>query len=133
MPTGYIGGTRQAAGMMMRPSGDVPVYLHRQPVDFRKAINGLNLMVQDERLLDAYSESLFVFINKARDRIKLLYWEKNGFCLWQKRLEKHRFSWPLKETGVTVELNTQELNWLLDEFDIWRMPPHQRLFYEVVG
>ena len=102
---------------MMRPSGDVPVYL----------------MVQDERLLDAYSESLFVFINKARNRIKLLYWEKNGFCLWQKRLEKHRFSWPLKETDVTVELNTQELNWLLDGFDIWRMPPHQRLLYEAVG
>ena len=73
---------------MMRPSGDVPVYLHRLPVDFRKTINGLSLIVQDELLLDAYSESLFVFINKARNRIKLLYWEKNGFCLWQKRLEK---------------------------------------------
>ena len=118
---------------MMRPSGDVPVYLHRQPVDFRKAINGLSLMVQDERLLDAYSESLFVFINKARNRIKLLYWEKNGFCLWMKRLEKNKFSWPSKHIETSVNLNTQELNGLLDGFDIWRMPPHQRLFYEAVG
>ena len=118
---------------MMRPSGDVEVYLHRLPVDFRKAINGLALIVQDEMQLDTYSESLFVFINRSRNRIKLLYWERNGFCLWMKRLEKNRFAWPLKHEGDTVSLNTQELNWLLDGFDIWRMPPHQRLFYDAVG
>ena len=118
---------------MMRPSGDVPVYLHRLLVDFRKAINGLNLIVQDELSLDAYSESVFVFINKVPNRIKLLYWEKNGFCLWQKRLEKNKFAWPIKHTATTANLNTQELNWLLDRFDIWRMPPHQRLFYEAAG
>ena len=118
---------------MMRPTGDVSVYLHRLPVDFRKAINGLSLIVQDEMQLDAYSESLFVFINKSRNRIKLLYWEKNGFCLWQKRLEKNKFAWPLKHEGERVSLNTQELNWLLDGFDIWRMPPHERLFYQAVG
>ena len=118
---------------MMRPSGDVVVYLHRLPVDFRKAINGLALIVQDEMQLDTYSESLFVFINRSRDRIKLLYWERNGFCLWMKRLEKNKFAWPLKHEGDTVSLNTQELNWLLDGFDIWRMPPHQRLFYDAVG
>lgn len=119
--------------MTMRPSSDVAVYLHRLPVDFRKAINGLSLIVQNEMLLDAYSESLFVFVNKTRNRIKCLYWEKNGFCLWQKRLEKNKFAWPLTQADNTVNLNTQELNWLLDGFDIWRMPPHQRLFYDAVG
>jgi transposase len=118
---------------MMRPSGDMAVYLHRLPIDFRKAINGLALIVQEELTLDPYSESLFVFVNKARNRIKLLYWERNGFCLWMKRLEKNKFSWPLKHTETSVNLDTQELNWLLDGFDIWRMPPHQRLFYEAVG
>jgi transposase len=118
---------------MMRPNGDIPVYLHRLPVDFRKAINGLSLIVQDSLLLDPYSNALFVFVNKARNRIKLLYWERNGFCLWHKRLEKHRFAWPLTHNTATVELTTQELNWLLDGFDIWRMPPHQRLFYDHVG
>lgn len=118
---------------MMRPTGDLPVYLHRLPVDFRKAINGLSLIVQESLLLDPYSKVLFVFINKSRDRIKLLYWERNGFCLWQKRLEKNKFAWPRKHTTATVELTTQELNWLLDGFDIWRMPPHQRLFYDSVG
>lgn len=118
---------------MMRPAGEMAVYLHRLPVDFRKAINGLSLIVQEALLLDPYSNALFVFVNKSRNRIKLLYWDRNGFCLWHKRLEKNKFAWPLKHTTVTVELNTQELNWLLDGFDIWRMPPHQRLFYDHVG
>jgi transposase len=118
---------------MMRPRGECAVYLHRLPVDFRKAINGLALIVQEEMVLDPYSESLFVFINRARNRIKLLYWERNGFCLWHKRLEKHKFVWPLSHDRVTVSLTIQELNWLLDGFDIWRMPPHERLFYDAVG
>ena len=118
---------------MMRPSGKMPVYLHRLPVDFRKAINGLALIVQEAMQLDPYSEALFVFINKSRDRIKLLYWERNGFCLWHKRLEKNKFAWPLKQNTSQVKLSVEELNWLLDGFDIWRMPPHQRLFYDRVG
>ena len=118
---------------MMRPSGEGKVYLHRLPVDFRKAINGLSLIVQDSLLLNPYDEALFVFINKARNRIKLLYWERNGFCLWHKRLEKNKFAWPLHEQGDTVVATTQELNWLLDGFDIWRSPPHERLFYQTVG
>ena len=118
---------------MMRPNGDLAVYLHRRPVDFRKAINGLSLIVQEELLIDPYSEALFVFINRARDRLKVLYWERNGFCLWQKRLEKNKFAWPMKHNTPTVNVSTQELNWLLDGFDIWRMPPHQRLFYDAVG
>ena len=118
---------------MMRPSGKMPVYLHRLPVDFRKAINGLALIVQEAMRLDPYSEALFVFINKSRDRIKLLYWERNGFCLWHKRLEKNKFAWPLKQNTSQVKLSVEELNWLLDGFDIWRMPPHQRLFYDRVG
>jgi len=118
---------------MMRPSGEMAVYLHRKPVDFRKAINGLSLIVQDELLMDPYSDAFFVFINRARNRLKLLYWERNGFCLWHKRLEKNKFSWPLRHDTETVNISTQELNWLLDGFDIWRMPPHQKLFYQSVG
>jgi transposase len=117
----------------MRPSGDITVYLHRLPVDFRKAINGLSLIVQNDLGFDPYAESLFVFTNKSRNRIKLLYWERNGFCLWQKRLEKNKFAWPLKHSSDSVTLNVKELNWLLDGFDIWRLPPHEQLFYDSVG
>ncbi|MCP4887188.1 MAG: IS66 family insertion sequence element accessory protein TnpB, partial [Planctomycetaceae bacterium] len=80
---------------MMRPSPKTaPVYLCAQPVDFRKSINGLSAMVELEFDLDPFAEALFVFCNRQRDKVKILYWEKNGFCLWYKRLEKDRFKWP---------------------------------------
>lgn len=73
---------------MMRPSNELPaVYLCRDVVDFRKGIDGLSVVV--EQMLDAnpFSEQLFVFCNRRRDKVKILYWERSGFCLWQKRLQ----------------------------------------------
>jgi transposase len=55
----------------------------------RKAINGLSLIVADQLDLDAFSGSLFVFCNRGRTIIKILYWDRNGFCLWQKRVKRH--------------------------------------------
>lgn len=114
---------------MMRPASECRVYLHREPVDFRLAINGLSLRVEQQFLLDPFSGALFVFCNRQRNKIKILYWERNGFCLWQKRLEKDTFCWPRQVTDDTVALSAQELCWLLDGFDIWRHPPHKTLHY----
>lgn len=63
------------------------IYLHKAPVDFRKGINGLSLIVEQHMNLNPFSEALFVFCNRTRDKLKVLYWQRNGFCLWQKRLE----------------------------------------------
>jgi transposase len=117
---------------MMRLVEDIPVYLHRQPVDFRKAINGLSVIVQESLQLDPFAQAAYIFTNRARNRVKLLYWETNGFCLWQKRLEKDKFAWPLKHAQACIALNVKELHWLLEGFDIWRGPPHQRLVYDAV-
>ena len=77
---------------MMRPPNDLPVvYLCRDAIDFRKGINGLAVLVEDTLQLDPFSEQLYVFCNRRRDRIKILYWEHSGFCLWQKRLQKAPF------------------------------------------
>lgn len=89
----------------MRMFVDAPkVYLHREPVDFRKQINGLSVIVQEALKMDPFEDALFVFINCSRNRIKALYWERNGFCLWFKRLEKDKFSWPkhLRDDVVTI-------------------------------
>lgn len=76
---------------------DIPdVFLLRDVVDFRKSINGLIGIVEDELERDAYTGALFVFCNKAKDRLKILYWDKTGFVLWYKRLEKQKFKWPTK-------------------------------------
>lgn len=119
---------------MMRPASTVPrVYLCVHCVDFRKSINGLSLIVEQSLALDPFQPALFVFINRQGTKIKILYWEKNGFCLWYKSLEKQRFQWPKHEDADTVSINAQELNWLLDGFDLWRSDPHRTLHYSSVG
>ncbi|MBH3309890.1 IS66 family insertion sequence element accessory protein TnpB [Pseudomonas mosselii] len=68
--------------------------------------------------------------NRVRDELtttKILYWERNGFCLWLKRLESERFKTSPDITDGAIVLTVQELNWLLDGFDLWRNRPHQVL------
>lgn len=117
---------------MMTFSQPAAVYLHAAPIDFRKQINGLSLLVQDAMLLDVFSSALFVFMNRPRTRIKILYWDKNGFCLWLKRLEKDTFSWPKQSDSTAQLISQKELQWLLDGFDIFTKPPHKTLHYSSV-
>ncbi len=116
----------------MRPSAGIEVYLCREPVDFRKAINGLSMLVEESLGLDPFAVRLYVFRNRKRDRVKVLYWERNGFVLWQKRLEKDHFPWPEGETEDVVTMTGRELNWLLDGIDFFRMQPHASLSYRSV-
>jgi transposase len=98
---------------------EVPeVFLHRDVVDFRKSINGLASIVENELEHDAYTGALFVFCNKAKDKLKILYWDKTGFALWYKRLEKQKLKWPSKVSSQTFELTEQQLAWLLSGYDV---------------
>jgi transposase len=118
---------------MMRPTdAKYTVYLCANPVDFRKGMGSLAVLVESQLQLDPFAEALFVFSNRTRNAIKLLYWERNGFCLWQKRLEKDRFVWPKATAAGVVALTVQQLNWLLEGYDISRMKPHQALHYRSV-
>ncbi len=118
---------------MMRPSNDLPlVYVCRDVVDFRKGIKSLSVLVEATLALDPFSEHLFVFCNRKRDKVKILYWERNGFCMWQKALEQARFKWPRKAHDEVITLTGQQLNWLLDGYDIIRMQAHERLYYHSV-
>lgn len=116
---------------MLRPLNTAQVYLYAEPVDMRKSINGLSILVEQEMRLSPMDEALFVFCNRGRDKIKLLCWEKNGFIVWYKRLERQRFRWP--KAGETLSLSGQELNWLLDGFDIFNNQPHSRLTVDSVS
>jgi len=109
---------------------DVPmVYLHRAPVDFRKSINGLSIIVETDMNLSALNGTLFVFCNKKRDKLKLLYWDKTGFALWYKRLEKERFKWPRQLSENAIELTESQLHWLLEGYDITK---HTSLNYQTL-
>lgn len=103
------------------------IYLHRDPVDFRKAINGLVLIVEQQMQLSPFSEALFVFCNKSRDKLKVLYWDKTGFCLWYKRLEQDKFKWPRKNQADIMTLSEDQWRWLLSGYDISQLKGHQAL------
>lgn len=106
------------------------IYLMPGFVDMRKAINGLSLLVDDEDM-NAFEGSYFVFCGKTRQIIKILYWETNGFCLWQKRLEKERFSWP-KNTSEVKKISSRELRWLLDGLNPQITIGHKELHYRII-
>jgi transposase len=103
------------------------VYLHRDFVDFRKAINGLAALVEDELNRDAYMGDLFVFCNKAKDKLKILYWDKTGFSLWKKRLEKQKFKWLSNINDTEFSLTTEKLSGFLSGYDVLG---HQELHYQ---
>lgn len=117
----------------MRVFEDAPrVYLHREPVDFRKSINGLAVIVEAAMNLSPFSGALFVFCNKKRDKLKLLYWDKSGFALWYKRLEQEKFKWPRRLSEPVIILSEDQLHWLLQGYDITRMQPHATLQYQTL-
>ena len=106
------------------------IYLHRDVVDFRKSINGLMVIVEDELKLSPFNGALFIFCNRRRDKMKALYWDETGFCLWYKRLEKDKFKWPRKSNNSLINLSEQQWNWLLSGLDVSKMQGHQPLDYE---
>lgn len=113
---------------MMRPDAKVEkVYLYPTPVDFRKSIDGLAALVELHIKVAVFDPVLFVFLNKTRNRVRILYWERNGFCLWLKRLDSERFKTSPDPTDEAIVLTVHELNWLFDGFDLWRNRPHQVL------
>ena len=107
---------------------DTRVYLALGSTDLRKAINGLSILVADHLDFDVFSGHLFVFCNRARTIIKILYYHRNGFCLWQKRLEEDRFHWPQSREQV-LEVGARELSWLLEGLDPSRIQGHPKLSY----
>ncbi len=107
------------------------VFLAPGSTDMRKAINSLSILVEDTLRLDPFSGHLFVFCNRGERILKILYWDRNGFCLWQKRLEKHRFKWPQNRDEV-MEIGARELSFVLEGLDIRAMRPYAELKYRSV-
>jgi transposase len=85
---------------MITVPSDVKIYLALGATDMRKSINGLSIIASEQMKLDIFSGHLFVFCNRSKTILKILYWDRNGFCIWQKRLEKDRFKWPVTHKEV---------------------------------
>jgi transposase len=117
---------------MIRPSSTAVVYLCVGATDMRKQAASLALLVEQGLKRDVFAPALYVFSNARRDRIRILYWERNGLVLWSKRLEKQRFIWPQITDSDTVSMTGGQLNQLLDGFDVWAQG-HREVHLRRVG
>jgi transposase len=107
--------------------GSVRIFIGRNPIDMRKSIDGLMSVVQEELRQDAYSGHLFVFVSRRADRVKILAWDKGGFILFYKRLERGQFKLPhIGQDAMAVEIDATQLAMLLDGIEIGRVrrPEH---------
>lgn len=104
------------------------IYLCTQPADMRKGFDSLAALVKDYLGHDPLSRDLFLFVGRNKDRLKLLYWDSDGFALWYKRLEEGTFRLPLAKTaGASVELKASELAMLLEGIDLVSIKRRKRL------
>lgn len=108
---------------------NVRVFLKPGITDFRKSVNGLSIMVEEAMKENVFRGDLFVFCNRGKNKIKILYYDRNGFCLWYKRLEADKFRWP-KNSGERVEITREELMWLLHGLD-FRSAHRERKYKQV--
>jgi len=116
---------------MFLPSANIKVYLALGITDMRKSINGLSILVSEQLELDPFSGHLFAFCNRKRNMLKILYWDRNGFCLRHKRLEKHSFKWPTVKMEM-MTIGKRELAWLMDGLEIHQTEAHSRLKYSAL-
>lgn len=101
---------------MLRLSESTRIYVATGTVDFRKAINGLAALIVEQFEMVPNDGSVYVFYNRSADRVKCLFWEKNGFVLYHKRLERGRFKLS-KGADDSYTITHQQLDWLLAGLD----------------
>ena len=110
----------------------VRVYLATGPIDGRKSFNTLGALIQSALKADPFSGCFFIFYNKKRDLVKALYWHTNGFCLWQRRLEKGRFLIPKDLTGPVFELTQCQLDGLIVGINWQKIDRPKELNYTIM-
>ena len=108
---------------MIHLPASVRVYLCTSPCDMRRSFDGLHAMVTGAMKLDAFAGHLFCFSNRRRDRVKILYWDRDGFAVWSKRLEEGTYAMPFEEGDGSLqetrrEITAQELGALLSGIDL---------------
>lgn len=113
--------------MLLSPM-QIEILWHVMPCDMRKSINGLSQLIASEMGENPSDGRLYIFANKQRDKIKILYWEKNGFCLWYKRLEGGKFKLPAI-SEAKLALTAEQLQWLLSGLDIKKLTGFASLKY----
>jgi transposase len=98
------------------------IYLSTKATDLRKSYESLSALVQSSFGVSPLDGSMFVFYNRDRNRLKILYWYLNGFCIWQKRLEQGQFILPkMDATSTTLDVTAYQLQGLMQGLDCWKV------------
>jgi transposase len=108
----------------------VKIYIRPGATDLRKAASGLTVLVQEQMGLDPLSGSVYLFCNKGRKLLKAVWWDRTGFWLAQKRLERERYPWP-ENSEAARELSVEEVKMLLSGIDFFKA--HQPVYYQRVS
>ena len=112
---------------MIHLPASVRVYLCLSPTDMRRSFDGLHALVRDHLQLDAFAGHLYIFSNKRKDRLKVLYWDRDGFAVWAKRLEAGPFAIPVGAPGSSqIEITTEDLGALLSGIDMQQVARRKR-------
>jgi len=109
---------------------ELKIYIKPGPTDMRKQINGLSVLIEEDLNHDPLNGNLYIFCNKNRRRLKILYWDRNGFCMWLKRLEQDKFPWPMNSEECK-EISEDQLDMLLDGINFFNA--HKRLNFSAVS
>lgn len=109
---------------MLNVSSVDRVYLACGSTDLRKSIDGLAALVSQAFGLDPFGPCLYVFCNRQRDKLKMLFWDHNGFWLYYRRLERGRFQWPSGDEKGTLTISRRQLQWLLDGLSLEQQKAH---------
>jgi len=108
----------------------VRIFIRPGHTDLRKAVNGLAVMTEELMAGEPFSGNVYLFCNRERKLLKALWWDRNGFWLSQKRLEKDKYPWPETEEEAR-ELSVEELSMLLKGIDFFKA--HKELYYKKVS
>lgn len=114
---------------MLTINEQTEIYISNKPVDMRKAIDGLSMLVVEVLEKNPQDDALYIFYNKAKDKVKILMWHKNGFILFYKRLEKGKFKFP-KLGDNNFIINKKQLTWLIAGLDFLLMEEFKELNYK---
>jgi transposase len=105
----------------------ISIFVRPGSTDMRSQINGLSVIAESKMKMDSGSGNLFMFCSKNRKNLKCIYWDKNGFSMWQKKLEKDKFPWPKTETDAE-EITMEQLKLLLSGIDFWKA--HKEIYFK---
>jgi transposase len=107
------------------------IYLAVSPVDFRKQVNGLTVIIKEHLGQHPFeAKSLFVFVNRRKAAIRMVYWDQTGFALWSKALEKDTFKWPNSDQENQIRIAAHQLKWLLQGVDVSKIKTHEHLKFD---